>query len=153
MKNILWQPSKSKKTHVKSLMEKINVKNNINITEYKQLYNWSVSNPEKFWEVVWQYSDIIYSKPFNSIVDDITKMPGAEWFPGARLNFAENLLKYKDDRAAIFFKGENKQTVTLSYKELYGKVESLASSMRKIGIVKGDRVVGYIPNVQVCWTI
>ena len=147
MKNILWQPSKSKKTHVKSLMEKINVENNINITEYKQLYNWSVSNPEKFWEVVWQYTDIIYSKPFNSIVDDITKMPGAEWFPGARLNFAENLLKYKDDRAAIFFKGENKQTVTLSYKELYGQVESLASSMRKIGIVKGDRVVGYIPNI------
>ena len=104
MKNILWQPSKSKKTHVKSLMEKINVENNINITEYKQLYNWSVSNPEKFWEVVWQYTDIIYSKPFNSIVDDITKMPGAEWFPGARLNFAENLLSIKTIELQFFLK-------------------------------------------------
>ena len=74
-------------------------------------------------------------------------MPGAEWFPGSRINFAENLLRYKDDRIAIHFQSENYCEKKITYRELYDKVESLAHSLQSIGVKEGDRIIGFLPNI------
>ena len=80
-------------------------------------------------------------------MEDLKKFPGTKWFPGARLNFAENLLRFRDDRLAFIFKGETQKSVTMTYKELYKTVARLAKSLREIGIQPGDRVAGYMPNM------
>ena len=82
------------------------------------------------------------------MVDDLKKFPGAKWFPGAKLNFAENLLRYRDDRLAFIFRGETQKSAKMTYRELYTTVARLAKSLREIGIQPGDRVAGYMPNLM-----
>ena len=147
MNKILWEPRLSKKSHVSSFIDNINRKNNLQIDKYEELYEWSISNPNQFWEETWKYSNIISSSDYHEIVDDITKMPGAEWFSGAKLNFAENLLRFRDDRPAIHYKSENSKIRTITFKSLYSSVEALSFSLRSIGVKKGDRVAGYISNI------
>ena len=147
MNKILWKPKISKKSHVSNFIDEINKKNNIQIDKYEELYEWSISNPKQFWEETWKYSNIISSSDYHEIVDDITKMPGAEWFSGAKLNFAENLLRFRDDRPAIHYKSENSKIRTITYKSLYSSVEALSFSLRSIGVKKGHRVAGYISNI------
>jgi acetoacetyl-CoA synthetase len=91
---------------------------------------------------------MVSSTPYTQVLDDVTKMPGAKFFPGARLNFAENLLRFRDDHAAIIFKGEtsNRQT-TITYRQLYARVARLAHRLSQVGVTVGDRVVAYTPNV------
>jgi acetoacetyl-CoA synthetase len=74
-------------------------------------------------------------------------MPGARWFPGARLNFAENLLRYRDERTAIIFKGEGREIERLSYRELFDRVARLAGALQEAGVAAGNRVAGYMPNL------
>jgi acetoacetyl-CoA synthetase len=81
------------------------------------------------------------------VIDDVGKMPGAGWFPGARLNFAENLLRYRDDRVALIFKGEGQASTRMTYAELYDEVARLAWALKDAGVVTGDRVVGFMPNM------
>ncbi|SVD55452.1 uncharacterized protein METZ01_LOCUS408306, partial [marine metagenome] len=102
---------------------------------------------ENFWECFWIYSKIIHHSPFHDVVDDINQMPGAKWFEGATLNFSENLLRYRDNKVAIHFYGEDGNQEKLTYKELYEAVSKLAQSMRKIGVAKNDRVAGLMPNI------
>lgn len=147
MNKILWKPKISKKSHVSNFIDELNRKNNLQIDKYEELYKWSISNPKQFWEETWKYSNIISSSQYHEIVDDITKMPGAEWFSGAKLNFAENLLRFRDDRPAIHYKNENSKIKTITYKSLYRSVEALSFSLRSIGVKKGDRVAGYISNI------
>jgi acetoacetyl-CoA synthetase len=147
LNKILWKPKISEKSHVSNFIDEINKKNNIQIDKYEELYEWSISNPKQFWEETWKYSNIISSSDYHEIVDDITKMPGAEWFSGAKLNFAENLLRFRDDRPAIHYKSENSKIRTITYKSLYSSVEALSFSLRSIGVKKGDRVAGYISNI------
>ncbi|RPJ13232.1 MAG: acetoacetate--CoA ligase, partial [Desulfobacteraceae bacterium] len=90
---------------------------------------------------------IIASKPYDRVIDDITKMPGAKWFEGSRLNFAENLLRYRDGQTALIFKGEDQDAIRMTYAELYDEVARLSASLKKAGVVKGDRVVGFMPNM------
>ena len=147
MNKILWKPKISKKSHVSNFIDELNRKKNLQIDKYEELYKWSISNPKQFWEETWKYSNIISSSQYHEIVDDITKMPGAEWFSGAKLNFAENLLRFRDDRPAIHYKNENSKIKTITYKSLYRSVEALSFSLRSIGVKKGDRVAGYISNI------
>jgi len=147
LNKILWKPKISKKSHVSNFIDELNRKNNLQIDKYEELYKWSISNPKQFWEETWKYSNIISSSQYHEIVDDITKMPGAEWFSGAKLNFAENLLRFRDDRPAIHYKNENSKIKTITYKSLYRSVEALSFSLRSIGVKKGDRVAGYISNI------
>jgi acetoacetyl-CoA synthetase len=147
LNKILWKPKISKKSHVSNFIDELNRKKNLQIDKYEELYKWSISNPKQFWEETWKYSNIISSSQYNEIVDDITKMPGAEWFSGAKLNFAENLLRFRDDRPAIHYKNENSKIKTITYKSLYRSVEALSFSLRSIGVKKGDRVAGYISNI------
>jgi acetoacetyl-CoA synthetase len=87
------------------------------------------------------------SKRFEEVVDDPYRLPGAKWFSGARLNFAENLLRYRDDGIALIFKGEGQETVRLTYRQLYEEAEKVSAALRRLGIQAGDRVAGFMPNM------
>ena len=147
MKNPLWRPKNPEKSQMYDFIQLINNQYNLKITNYKDLHKWSVNNISIFWEAIWNYGGIIHSKKYNTVVKNLNKMPGAKWFVGSKLNFAENLLRFKDDKIAIYYKNEEKKIISLTYKELYIQVEKLAHSLRKFGVKKGDRVVGFIPNI------
>jgi len=119
----------------------------VRLPDYPALHRWSVEHIPEFWESVWQYSQIIYSADYDQVVDDPNKMPGAKWFTGARLNFAENLLQHRDDHPAILFRGETETEQKITYRELYLSVAKTAYAMKKLGIQSGDRVAGFLPNI------
>jgi acetoacetyl-CoA synthetase len=129
-------------------MAYVNRKHGKNFTEYGALHEWSIRNLSDFWAGMWHVAEIIASRESDRIIDDTNKMPGAKWFAGARLNFAENLLRHRADATAIVFRGEAmEESVRISYAELYDKVARLAKSLRQVGVKVGDRVVGYMPNM------
>ena len=128
-------------------MQFINKKYGTDFETYDALYQWSVTHIADFWAAMWAFADIRASQPYESVIDDETKMPGARWFSGARLNFAENLLRYRDDRTALIFNGEGQVSAKITYTELYDEVARMARSLREAGVVAGDRVVGFIPNM------
>ena len=128
-------------------MNIINETYNQNFSEYEPLYQWSIENIPDFWACLWEFAKIKSSMPYDQVVDDVGKMPGAKWFSGARLNFAENLLRYKDDQTALIFKGEDRVDKRMTYAELYDEVASVARSLRQAGVRAGDRVVGFMPNM------
>ncbi len=149
MAKLLWTPSEEriKSTNLYRFMSVINAKYNQNFSEYASLYQWSLENIPEFWSMMWEFADIIASKPYDQVVDDLGKMPGAKWFSGARLNFAENLLRYRDDQTALVFKGEDQDVSRITYAELYKEVAGIAASLRAAGVQSGDRVVGFMPNM------
>jgi acetoacetyl-CoA synthetase len=149
MVNKLWEPTESqiKSTNMFRFMQFINDKHNTDFDAYAPLYQWSVNHISDFWAAMWEFADIRASQPYNQVVDDETKMPGAKWFSGARLNFAENLLRYRDDRMALIFNGEGQVSEKVTYAELYDEVARMAKSLRDTGVVAGDRVVGFVPNM------
>jgi len=149
MAKLLWKPSEQqiKDTNMYRFLNIINEKYNQNFSEYAQLYDWSVENIPEFWATMWEFADIIASKPYDRVIDDVTKMPGARWFAGARLNFAQNLLRYRDDRVALIFKGEGRESTRMTYAELYDEVARLARALKDAGVEVGDRVVGFMPNM------
>ena len=147
MKKILWKPDSRKKTKMAELTDIINRNHSQKINDYEQLHNWSVNHIPEFWEEIWNYCDIIHSEPYTQVVDDVKVMPGAKWFTGAKLNFAEKLLRFRDDRVAIKFKSEDKSLRELTYLELFQEVEKVSNYLRELGVQKGDRVVGFLPNV------
>jgi acetoacetyl-CoA synthetase len=126
----------------------VNEKHGLEIDSYAQLHDWSVEHIPDFWAAMWEFGDIRASREYTEVVEDLSVFPGAKWFPGARLNFAENLLRYRDDRPALVFKGETQTSATLTYAELFDTVARLAKSLREMGIAPGDRVVGYMPNLM-----
>ena len=128
-------------------MNFINEKYSQNFTEYPSLYQWSVENIPDFWAAMWKFAEIKASKPYDQIIDDLGKMPGANWFSGTRLNFAENLLRYRDDHRALIFKGEDQVAARMTYAELYDEVARVAGSLRASGVQAADRVVGFMPNM------
>jgi len=128
-------------------MQYINHRHGTDFGTYDALYQWSIDNLKDFWAAMWDFADIRASKSYDEVIDDPGKMPGAQWFRTSRLNFAENLLRYRDDETAIIFKGEDVVRRTLSYAELYSSVAQVAAALKKSGVIAGDRVVGFMPNV------
>jgi acetoacetyl-CoA synthetase len=149
MGKLLWKPSaeRIKNANMTRFMEFINKRYNKQFTEYFDLYDWSVNNITDLWASVWDFLEIKASKRYDKVVDDLNKFPGAQWFVGAELNFAENLLRYRDSQVAFVFKCETKPSVNMTYEELYTSVGRLASALREQGVKKGDRVVAYMPNM------
>ncbi len=149
MAKLLWKPTKERieKTNLKRFMDTVNRKHNQNFVEYEQLYQWSIDNIPEFWALMWDFEEIIASTPYDQVIDDLGKMPGAKWFSGAHLNFAENLLRYRDDQKALIFRGEDQVSRSLTYSQLYKEVASVAKSLKEIGVITGDRVVGFMPNM------
>ncbi len=150
MGKLLWEPSRGiiKNSNMTAFIDEVNKQYNKKITNYEELYDWSVTALNDFWASFWDYAGIKATKDYDFVVDDPEKMPGARWFSGAKLNYAENLLRYRDDRPALIFKGETQKTSRMSYAELYDHVARLAKSLRQIGVQPGDRVAAYMPNTM-----
>jgi acetoacetyl-CoA synthetase len=115
--------------------------------DYQSLHRWSVEHPEQFWDALWGFAGIIADSKGEVVLEDAERMPGARWFPGAWLNYAENLLRRRDDAVAIEFRGEDQVRRSLSYAALYDAVAVLAQALADAGISRGDRVAGYLPNM------
>jgi len=149
MAKLLWKPSEEriKRTNMYRFMNRVNEKYGKGFTEYTPLYQWSIENLADFWSSMWEFAEIIASKPYDQIIDDPSKMTGARWFSGARLNFAENLLRYRDNQTALIFKGEDQDSVRMTYGELYDQVARIAKSLKNCDVQPGDRVVGFMPNM------
>jgi acetoacetyl-CoA synthetase len=149
MNKLLWQPSaeRIRNTNIYHFMNYVNSRHGKSFSSYDDLYKWSIEDSPGFWVTLWDYAEVIHSRPYDQVVDDIHKMPGARWFEGAHLNFAENLLRYRDDRIALSFKGETRSTLSITYSELYQQVARLAKSLRDMGIRPGDCIAGFMPNM------
>ncbi|MEA3437136.1 MAG: acetoacetate--CoA ligase [Thermodesulfobacteriota bacterium] len=145
----LWKPSdeRVKGTNMYRFMNFVNEKLGKDFTGYASMYQWSIENITEFWTLMWEFAEIKASKPYDQVIDDVNKMPGAKWFSGARLNFAENLLRYKDEHVALIFKGEDQPSIKMTYAELYDEVARVAKSLRRAGLKPGDRVAGFMPNM------
>ena len=146
---ILWKPKKSvaEKSQMFAFMQRINEKFGCNCREYYDLHAWTLSHVSEFWGDFWDYAKIIHSEEQTKVVDDPNRMPGAKWFEGARLNFAENLLQRRDEQRAIIFWGEDRVKKSISYGELFDQVHRIAEGLKRLGVKKGDRVAGFVPNM------
>lgn len=149
-KTPLWEPSEERKAqaNITRFMAQVNRKYGKSFKSYWDLYDWSVAEIPEFWAAVWDFVEIRASSAYERVVDDLSKFPGARWFPGARLNFAQNLLRYRDEHVAFKFVGETQKTAQMTYAELYDTVARLAKSLKDLGVKPGDRVVGYMPNLM-----
>ena len=149
MKKLLWQPSEKRvrNANMTRFMQFVNAAYGNNFKTYNEMYTWSVENLADFWKTVWEFSEVRSSRLYETVASDLENMLETKWFEGARLNYAENLLRYRDNRAAIIFKGEAADAVRISYAELYQQVARLAKSLRQAGVKKGDRVAGFMPNM------
>jgi acetoacetyl-CoA synthetase len=146
----LWEPSEEriKNANITKYMHYVNNRFGLDVNQYQDLYEWSINNREDFWASIWDFGDIISSKPYERVLEDSETMIGAKWFLGARLNFAENLLRHRDDKTAIIFRAETGETSRLTYAQLYDQVARLAKSLRMAGVKKDDRVAAFVPNIM-----
>jgi len=145
----MWSPSEKQveETQIFKFQEFVNTSFDLELKDYSELYEWSVNNIAECWESLWKFFNISHSTPYSTVLDDENKMPGAQWFSGARLNFAENLLKYRDDHTAIIFYGEDRVKRSLTYKKLFDQVSSMAAALKAAGVREGDRIAGFMPNM------
>ena len=150
MRKPIWSPSAEWKDRANAtrFISFLNRTCGRDIRSYDDLYRWSVEKIPQFWASVWDFVEIKASRGYDKVVDDLTKFPGTDWFPGARLNFAENLLRFRDDHPAFVFRGEDRKSATMTYAELYSAVARLSKALRDMGIVAGDRVAAYTPNLM-----
>jgi len=146
----LWTPSEDRirEANLTNFLAFVNQKYRLKIKSYPELHRWSVDEVSNFWSAIWDYTGIVCSRRFDTVVDDLVKFPGAKWFSGARLNFAENLLRQRDETIALVSRTEEGRLSQTSYSDLFQRVGSLGNALRKIGIVPGDRVAGYMPNIE-----
>ena len=115
-------------------------------TNYEDLYRWSVDQPAAFWPLLAAFADVRFQQLGESVLEDGDKMPGARWFTDSSLNFAENLLKFRDARPAIIFRSESGVRIELSFADLYHEVSRVASALRAAGVDSGDCVAAFMPN-------
>jgi acetoacetyl-CoA synthetase len=120
---------------------------NEDIRRYAPLYDFSIHHPARFWALLWEFCGIRASGDFEPVLVDADRMPGAQWFPGVRLNFAQNLLRHKDDRPAIVFRNERGHRRQHTYAELHSEVARVAHALKRAGVGIGDRVAGLMPNI------
>jgi acetoacetyl-CoA synthetase len=145
----LWQPSQARiaGANVTAFARAAIREWGLKFNTYPEFYQWSVDAPEQFWISLWQYAGVKARTRGERVLVHGERMPGARWFPDARLNFAENLLRRRDRADAIVFWGEDKNEQRLSHAQLYAGVSRLAQALRAAGVQAGDRVVGYLPNL------
>ena len=148
MTNPLWQPSEERITraNLTAFMRYLTEDMEGALEDFSALRNWSVERPEDFWSAFWRFADIQASQSWEQVLVDGGKMPGAKWFEGARLNFAENMLRYRDDHPAIIAWTEDRRRRMVTYSELFAAVAKLAAALRADGVGVGDRVAAVMPH-------
>ena len=144
---LLWQPSEKfiEESNVAEYMHWLLRGRGLNFANYNELWEWSVTDLESFWSSIWDFFDVIGCRGEDVLDNQI--MPGSKWFPGSTLNYSNNALRYSGQNAAIVAWSESRQPITLSYDELRTNTASFAASLRELGVKKGDRVVGLLPNI------
>jgi acetoacetyl-CoA synthetase len=149
MDDILWQPSpeRIRGANLTAFIAHVNAEHGAGVSDFPDLYAWSVREPEAFWSALIGFAGVRAETWGESVLVDADRMPGARFFPDARLNFAENLLRRRDDTDALVFWGEDKVRQRLSWRELYDQVSRLAQALEAAGVGPGDRVAGYLPNM------
>jgi len=144
----LWQPTQKQidQSLMSEFMRFANDHGKRSFSDYDGLYQWSIDSKEDFWSTLWDFCGVIGDKGERVLIDgdDIEK---AQWFPDARLNFAENLLRKKSSEIAIYFRAEDQVEYTLTWQQLYEQVASVADWLRGNGLEAGDRVAAYMPNM------
>ncbi len=145
----LWRPSEDRirESNLTRFMDEVDNDWNVNVSDFASLYEFSVTERAKFWQSVKDFTGVIAETWGTVVLENGDKMPGARWFPGARLNFAENLLRRRDGADAIVFRGEDRVRRRLSHGELHDEVSRLAQALSAAGVTAGDRVAGYLPNM------
>ena len=145
---VLWRPSSKIKEEsnlnqfIKNFVDEFKNQSDV---KYEELWKWSIEKPEKFWDSIWDYSNVLGEKG-EILLKDKDKMPGARFFPNAKLNYTENVLKNKNEPLAIISEREDGLKSKISTLELKDKVLKLAGWLKENGISKGDRVCAYMPN-------
>lgn len=145
----LWTPSEtvikqSNLTHYQNFLKN---KYNQSFNDFFALYDWSIADIATFWDSLLHFFEVIVHEKNHEIIIKKEDMFNAQWFSGVKLNFAENLLKFRDNHQALIFYGEDKVQATYTYAEMYNVVAQLASALRAQGVTKGDRVAGLMPNI------
>jgi acetoacetyl-CoA synthetase len=149
----LWTPSTLRIEHSRlhDYMHWLQREKALTFADYHALWQWSVDHLEDFWESVWQYFDIRSTAPYEQVLD-AHRMPGANWFAGARLNFAEQVFRFhdqdgEDGRPAIIAQSELRPMTQLSWRDMRRQITAVANTLRALGVGPGDRVVAYLPNI------
>lgn len=148
---LLWQPDEQLRSHSRlaAFAAYASQEHDLRLEDYDTLWQWSVEHLEDFWAAVWAFFEVTSSVPYDSVLEART-MPGARWFTGARLNFAEHVLRQADgrgDQPAVVGVAEDGTTVELSWDALRDQVGRATAGLRRLGVEPGDRVVGYLPNI------
>src|SRR5262245_57899330 len=144
----LWSPSPERvnATQVMAFLRESNRRHQLHLKNYSELHAWSVQIPDLFWDQLWEFCSVIGEKGIRRAIN-LDVMPEAAFFPDAKLNFAENLLRRSDDRDALVFRGEDKRTDRMSFAQLSALVSRLQQALKALGVGVGDRVAGMMPNM------
>lgn len=144
---LLWQPSPEfiQHTRIAHYLDWLRHERGLSFADYQGLWQWSVNDLDAFWQSIWDHFRVQASSPHHAVLDK-RSMPGAQWFPGARLNFAEHILRNEQDDDALLYLSESTDLQGLSWAEFAAQVRTLATYLRDVGVVPGDRVVAYLPN-------
>jgi acetoacetyl-CoA synthetase len=145
----LWRPSPERiaDANLTRFLRCVNARRGTRFSDYDALYAWSLAAPEAFWPEVAHFADVRAEWGSGPVIADAERMPGARFFPEARLNFAANLLRFADEQPALVFRNERDARRTLSYRELGAEVARIAAGLRAAGVSTGDRVAGFVPNM------
>ncbi len=145
----LWSPSEemAQESNLRSFMRWLTVTRNLHFQDYHALWTWSVTDPQGFWEALWDYAPVITHSPYSSVWDH-EQMPGTRWFPGSTLNYGEHLLKGAvPGNPAILFQSERQPLQEIHWSELRKQVAALQQQLVSLGLQSGDRVVAFLPNI------
>ncbi|MEN3339764.1 MAG: acetoacetyl-CoA synthetase [Acidobacteriota bacterium] len=148
MSSPLWTPSAERiaGARITAFARSLEATHRIDLPDYGALYDFSINQPAEFWRAVWSFCDIRGEMGERAVID-LDRMPGARFFPDARLNFAANLLRRRDDSPALIFNGEGQRKSTITHAQLYSQVTRFAKALLNAGIEPGDRIAGYMPNL------
>ena len=147
--DLLWTPSPERveKSNLTAYQRWLEQERGLKFATYEDLWRWSATDLEAFWQSLWDYFKVESSAPHERVLAS-RQMPGAKWFPGTRLNYAQHALRYeRPNTDALMFLSERTPLTRMSWQELGGKVRILATQLRKLGVQRGDRVVAYLPNI------
>jgi len=145
----MWSPSPERVAAASAtrFIEFVRARRGATCSDWPQLYDWSIAEPAAFWDALLSFAGVRARRGSGRILEHGDRMPGARWFGGTTLNFAENLLRVRDDQPALIFHNERGQRRQLSFGELHDEVARIAAGLRAAGVVAGDRVVGFLPNL------
>ncbi|MCC5888508.1 MAG: acetoacetate--CoA ligase [Gammaproteobacteria bacterium] len=148
MSNVVWQPDPARiaASNMQRLLQQVQADGRPEIIDYPSLWHWSVTEPESFWQRVAGFCGVEFATPAERALASGSAMPEARWFHGATLNFAEHLLRFRDDHPALIFRDETGARSLLTYAELHDEVARVAAGLRELGIQPGDRVAAFLPN-------